>query len=263
MKVVILAGGLGSRISEESTVKPKPLIDIGHRPMLWHIMKIYSSHGLNDFIICLGYKGHLIKEFFANYFLSMSDVTFDLTNNKLEVHQKSVEPWRVTLIDTGEASMTGGRLRRVRNYLGNETFCMTYGDGVSDINIRQLIDFHKSHKRLATLAAVQPPGRYGAFTLGDDETGIRSFREKPQGDGAWINGGFFVLEPQAIDYVKDDLSVWEQEPMQNLAHDGQLSAYRHTGFWQSMDTLRDKAVLEEYWAKPSPPWKVWGNDIQA
>jgi glucose-1-phosphate cytidylyltransferase len=257
MKVVILAGGLGSRISEESTVKPKPLIDIGHRPMLWHIMKIYSSHGLNDFIICLGYKGHLIKEFFANYFLSMSDVTFDLANNKLEVHQKFVEPWRVTLVDTGEASMTGGRLRRVRNYLGNETFCMTYGDGVSDINLRELIEFHKSQKRLATLTAVQPPGRYGAFTLADNETGIRSFREKPQGDGAWVNGGFFVLEPQVIDYVKDDLTVWEQEPMQNLAHDGQLSAYKHTGFWQSMDTLRDKAVLEEYWSRPSPPWRVW------
>jgi glucose-1-phosphate cytidylyltransferase len=257
MKVVILAGGFGSRISEESSVKPKPLIEIGHRPMLWHIMKIYSAYGLNDFIICLGYKGHLIKEFFANYFLSMSDVTFDLVNNKMEVHQKWVEPWRVTLVDTGDASMTGGRLRRVRDYLGQETFCMTYGDGLSDIDLHKLIAFHRSEKTLATLTAVQPPGRFGAFMLGEEQRRILNFREKPQGDGAWINGGFFVLEPGAIDYIADDAAVWEREPMQNLARDKQLCAYKHMGFWQSMDTLRDKMVLEELWSKPNPPWKVW------
>jgi glucose-1-phosphate cytidylyltransferase len=257
MKVVILAGGFGSRISEESSVKPKPLIEIGHRPILWHIMKIYSAYGLNDFIICLGYKGYLIKEFFANYFLSMSDVTFDLANNKMEVHQKWSEPWRVTLVDTGDASMTGGRLRRVRNYLDKETFCMTYGDGLADVDLHKLIDFHRSEKTLATLTAVQPPGRFGAFMLGEEQSRIQHFREKPQGDGAWINGGFFVLEPGAIDYIADDATVWEREPMQNLARDKQLCAYKHVGFWQSMDTLRDKMVLEELWSKPNPPWKVW------
>jgi glucose-1-phosphate cytidylyltransferase len=257
MKVVILAGGFGSRISEESSVKPKPLIEIGHRPILWHIMKIYSAYGLNDFIICLGYKGYLIKEFFANYFLSMSDVTFDLANNKMEVHQKWSEPWRVTLVDTGDASMTGGRLRRVRNYLDQETFCMTYGDGLADVDLRKLIDFHRTEKTLATLTAVQPPGRFGAFMLGEEQSRIQHFREKPQGDGAWINGGFFVLEPGAIDYIADDATVWEREPMQNLARDKQLCAYKHVGFWQSMDTLRDKMVLEELWSKPNPPWKVW------
>jgi glucose-1-phosphate cytidylyltransferase len=257
MKVVILAGGFGSRISEESSVKPKPLIEIGHRPILWHIMKIYSAYGLNDFIICLGYKGYLIKEFFANYFLSMSDVTFDLAQNKMEVHQKWAEPWRVTLVDTGDASMTGGRLRRVRDYLDQETFCMTYGDGLADVDLHKLIAFHRSEKTLATLTAVQPPGRFGAFMLGEEQSRIQHFREKPQGDGAWINGGFFVLEPGAIDYVADDATIWEREPMQNLARDKQLCAYKHVGFWQSMDTLRDKMVLEELWSSPNPPWKVW------
>jgi glucose-1-phosphate cytidylyltransferase len=257
MKVVILAGGFGTRISEESATKPKPMVEIGHRPILWHIMKIYSAYGLNDFVICLGYKGHTVKEFFANYFLGMSDVTFDMANNKMEVHHKTVEPWRVTLIDTGEASMTGGRLRRVRDYVGKETFCMTYGDGVTDLDINRVIDFHRSQKVLATLTAVQPPGRFGAFTLGEDQDKILSFREKPSGDGAWINGGFFVLEPKVIDYIEGDLTVWEREPMQNLARDGQLAAFKHSGFWQSMDTLRDKMVLEELWAKPNPPWKVW------
>jgi len=257
MKVVLLAGGLGSRISEESIVKPKPLIEIGHRPILWHIMKTYSAHGLDDFVICLGYKGQLIKEYFAGYFLSSSDVTFHVAENRMEVHQKSAEPWRVTLVDTGDGSMTGGRLRRVRGYVGNESFCLTYGDGVSDIDIGKLIEFHRSHGKLATLTAVQPPGRYGAFALGEGETRVPSFREKPKGDGAWINGGFFVLEPKVIDYIEGDSTVWEQEPMQRLAHDGQLHAYRHTGFWQSMDTLRDKTLLEEHWAKPNPPWKVW------
>lgn len=257
MKVVILAGGLGSRISEESVVKPKPLIEIGHRPILWHIMKIYSAHGLNDFVICLGYKGHLIKEYFASYSLAASDVTFDFARDTMQVHHRTAEPWRVTLVETGEASMTGGRLKRVRSYVEDGAFCLTYGDGVSDVNIGQLIDFHKAQGRLATLTAVQPPGRFGAFTLVEDDPRIQSFREKPRGDGAWINGGFFVLEPEVIDYIKDDTTVWEREPMQNLAHDAQLSAYRHTGFWQSMDTLRDKSLLEEHWAQPNPPWKIW------
>jgi glucose-1-phosphate cytidylyltransferase len=220
-------------------------------------MKLYSAHGLNDFIICLGYKGHLIKEYFANYFLSKSDVTFDLTTNQMQVHQRSAEPWRVTLVDTGEASMTGGRVRRVRDYIGNAAFCMTYGDGLGNVDIGRLIAFHKSEGRLATLTAVQPPGRFGAFTLPENDSRIPSFREKPRGDGAWINGGFFVLEPRVIEYVENDLTVWEQEPMQRLAHDGQLSAYRHMGYWQSMDTLRDKMVLEEEWAKPNPAWKIW------
>jgi glucose-1-phosphate cytidylyltransferase len=257
MKAVILAGGFGTRISEESAVRPKPMVEIGHRPILWHIMKIYSAHGINDFIICLGYKGHLIKEFFANYFLSLSDVTFDMAHNKMEVHQKAVEPWKVTLVDTGDNSMTGGRIRRVREYIGNETFCLTYGDGVTDLNIPEVIAFHKQQKTLATLTAVQPPGRFGAFMLHEHETVIESFREKPQGDGAWINGGFFVVEPKAIDYIADDLTVWEREPMQNLARDRQLSAFKHKGFWHSMDTLRDKMVLEEIWASGKAPWKVW------
>jgi glucose-1-phosphate cytidylyltransferase len=257
MKAVILAGGFGTRISEESAVRPKPMVEIGHRPILWHIMKIYSAYGINDFIICLGYKGHIIKEFFANYFLSLSDVTFDLAHNTMEVHHRTVEPWKVTLIDTGDKSMTGGRIRRVRDYIGNETFCLTYGDGVTDLNIPEVIAFHKQQKTLVTLTAVQPPGRFGAFMLHENETIIESFREKPQGDGAWINGGFFVVEPGAIDYIADDLTVWEREPMQNLARDRQLSAYKHKGFWHSMDTLRDKMVLEEIWASGKAPWKVW------
>jgi glucose-1-phosphate cytidylyltransferase len=257
MKVVILAGGLGSRISEESAVRPKPLVEIGHHPILWHIMKIYSAHGLNDFVICLGYKGHMIKEYFSNYFLRSSDVTFDIARNEMQVHHRTAEPWRVTLVDTGETSMTGGRVGRVREYVGNETFCMTYGDGVCDVDITKLIAFHRAEKRLATLTAVQPPGRFGVFSLPDNETRIPSFREKPRGDGTWINGGYFVLEPQVFELIRGDDTVWEQEPMQSLANDGQLTAYRHRGYWQSMDTLRDKQVLEEEWARPKPAWKTW------
>lgn len=257
MKVVVLAGGYGTRISEESSVRPKPMVEIGDRPILWHIMKIYSYYGINDFIICLGYKGYVIKEYFANYFLHRSDVTFDLKNNDMKVHQNGVEPWKVTLIDTGEKTMTGGRLKRVRDYVGDDTFCMTYGDGVSDINIKELIQFHKNQKTDATLTAVQPPGRYGAFTLSEKEDKITQFREKPKGDGAWINGGFFVLEPGVFEYIDSDSAVWELDPLKGLAHDGKLSAYKHNGFWQSMDSLRDKNVLEDLWQSGNPPWKIW------
>lgn len=257
MKVVILAGGYGTRLSEETGVRPKPMVEIGEKPILWHIMKIYSAHGINDFIICCGYKGHVIKEFFAQYYLRMSDVTFDMRNNRVEIHHNNVEPWRVTLVDTGEKTMTGGRLKRVREYIGDETFCFTYGDGVSDVNITDLIAFHREQKVLATLTAVQPPGRFGTFKLAEGQTKISQFREKPQGDGAWINGGFFVLEPGAIDYIDGDSTVWEREPLQRLAKDGMLAAYRHYGFWHPMDTLRDKMVLEQIWASPNPPWKVW------
>jgi len=257
MKVVILAGGYGTRISEESSVRPKPMVEIGGKPILWHIMKIYSQYKLNNFIICLGYKGYIIKEYFANYFLNRSDVTFDLKNNRMEVHQNGVEPWVVTLIDTGEKTMTGGRLKRVQEYVGNDTFCMTYGDGVSDINLRKLIQFHKKQKTYATLTAVQPPGRYGAFTLSKKEDKISQFREKPRGDGAWINGGYFVLEPEVFQYIESDATVWEVDPLKGLAHDGELSAYKHSGFWQSMDSLRDKNVLEELWQSGNPPWKIW------
>jgi glucose-1-phosphate cytidylyltransferase len=256
VKVVILAGGYGTRLSEETAVKPKPMVEIGEMPMLWHIMKIYSAHGLNDFIICLGYKGHVIKKFFATYSLIMSDVTFNLRKNNMEIHQNDSEQWKVTLIDTGEKTMTGGRLKRAKDYIGKETFCLTYGDGVSDINIKELINYHHAQKTLATLTAVQPPGRYGAFELKKEQRLVKSFREKPQGDGAWINGGFFVLEPGVMDYIKDDSIVWELEPLQNLARDRQLSAYRHYGFWQSMDSLRDKMVLEELWSSKRP-WKIW------
>ena len=257
MKAVILAGGFGTRLSEETAVKPKPMVEIGDKPMLWHIMKIYSAYGINDFIICLGYKGHVIKEFFATYSLHMSDITFDLRNNNMKVHQNGTEPWKVTLVDTGEKTMTGGRLKRVKQYIGDETFCLTYGDGVSDVNIRQLIDFHGNQKTLATLTAVQPPGRFGAMTLSKDQNKIFTFREKPEGDGAWINGGFFVLEPGVMDYITDDMSVWELEPLQKLARDGKLAVYRHYGFWQSMDSLRDRMVLEELWKRGKPPWKIW------
>lgn len=257
MKVVILAGGYGTRISEESSIRPKPMVEIGNHPILWHIMKIYSAYGINDFIICCGYKSYMIKEYFANYFLHRADVTFDIKNNKMEVVQNMVEPWRVTLIDTGEKTMTGGRLRRIKNQLDDETFCMTYGDGVSDIRIDQLIEFHRSQKTLATLTAVQPPGRFGAFNLGHGINLIPSFKEKPKGDGAWVNGGFFVLEPKVLDYIQDDSTVWEQQPMENLAKENNLSAFRHYGFWQPMDTLRDKNVLEELWQSGSAPWKVW------
>jgi glucose-1-phosphate cytidylyltransferase len=257
MKVVILAGGFGTRISEESGLKPKPMIEIGHRPILWHIMKIYTVHGLTDFIICCGYKGHLIKEYFASYFLSNADITFDIKNNKMEVHQQTSEPWRVTLVDTGDASMTGGRIKRVRTYIGDETFCLTYGDGVTNANITELIKFHREQKRHATLTAVQPPGRYGVFALEQDETRVPTFREKPDGDGAWVNGGYFVLEPAVFDFIDGDATVWEQEPLQRLAHLNQLSAFRHAGFWQPMDTLRDKMYLEDLWKSGKPPWKVW------
>ena len=257
MKAVILAGGFGTRLSEETTVRPKPMVEIGGQPILWHIMKIYSFHGINDFIICCGYKGYVIKEFFANYFLRMSDVTFDMRFNQMNVHKGSAEPWRVTLVETGENSMTGGRLRRVREHIGNETFCFTYGDGVSNVNITEVINFHKEQGTLATLTAVQPPGRFGAINLGEGQNKITSFREKPQGDGAWINGGYFVLEPEAIDYIANDSTIWEQQPLQKLAHDEQLSAYKHMGFWQSMDSLRDKKYLESIWNSPDVPWKVW------
>jgi glucose-1-phosphate cytidylyltransferase len=259
MKVVILAGGFGTRLSEETGVKPKPMVDIGDKPVLWHIMKIYSAADINDFIICLGYKGHVIKEYFATYALHMSDVTFDLRNNDVKVHYNGTEPWKVTLVDTGEKTMTGGRIRQIKKYIGNETFCLTYGDGVTDLDIRKLIEFHRKQNTLATLTAVQPPGRFGAFKLANNKNQIETFREKPEGDGAWINGGFFVLEPQAIDYIEDNLTVWEREPMENLARDGMLSAYRHNGYWQNMDSLRDKNVLEELWQSGNAPWKIWSS----
>lgn len=257
MKAVILAGGFGTRISEESAVRPKPMVEIGGKPILWHIMKIYLAYGISDFIICCGYKGHMIKEYFANYFLLRSDVTFDIKMNKMNIHQNNAEPWRVTLVDTGENTMTGGRLKRVRDYIGDETFCLTYGDGVSNINVNELTDFHRKQKVLATLTAVQPAGRFGAFELAQDQSKITKFREKPKGDGAWVNGGFFILEPGVIDYIDDDMSVWEQEPLARLARDGMLSAYKHFGFWQPMDTLRDKMYLENLWASGNPPWRIW------
>lgn len=254
MKTVILAGGLGTRISEESHLKPKPMIEIGGKPILWHIMKIYSHYGIHDFVVCLGYKGYVVKEYFANYFLHMSDVTFDMANNQMEVHQQHAEPWRVTLVDTGETTLTGGRLKRVQNYIGNESFCFTYGDGVSGHNIAEQIDFHRKHGRLATVTAIQPPGRYGALNL--DDARVHNFQEKPAGDGSWINGGFFVLEPAVFDYIAGDETSWEVQPLQELAAQNQLMAYQHTGFWQAMDTLRDKNQLEELWGR-NPPWKVW------
>jgi glucose-1-phosphate cytidylyltransferase len=255
MKTVILAGGLGTRISEESHLRPKPMIEIGGRPILWHIMKSYSAFGHRDFIVCLGYRGYMIKEYFANYFLHMSDVTFDMANNRMEVHQNNAEPWRVTLVDTGENSMTGGRLRRVERYVGEEDFCFTYGDGVSDLDINDLVRFHQSEGRLATLTAVQPPGRFGALNVSG--RAVASFQEKPQGDGSWINGGFFVLSNGVFRYIEDDDTVWEREPLEALAREGQLSAYRHNGFWHAMDTLRDKNYLEELWASGKAPWKRW------
>lgn len=255
MKAVILAGGLGTRISEETSTKPKPMVEIGGKPILWHIMKSYSVHGVNDFIICCGYKGYVIKEYFANYFLHTSDVTFDMQNNQMEVHARNAEPWKVTLVDTGDETLTGGRLKRVKQYVQDEeSFCFTYGDGVSDVNITELIEFHKSHGKLATLTATQPPGRFGAINF--DGVKVNSFQEKPQGDGAWINGGFFVLSPKAIDYIDDDTTTWEKKPMEQLAKDGQLNAYFHRGFWQPMDTLRDKVHLEELWQTGKAPWKM-------
>lgn len=254
MKAVILAGGLGTRISEESHLRPKPMIEIGGVPILWHIMKIYSHHGINDFIVCLGYKGYVIKEYFANYFLHTSDVTFDMRSNSMQVHARHAEPWRVTLVDTGAESMTGGRLRRVQNYLGSETFCFTYGDGVADVDIRASIEFHRHHGRKATVTAIQPPGRFGALDI--DGSAVRSFQEKPAGDGAWINGGFFVLEPSVFAYLESDSTIWEAQPLQELARQDQLRAYQHRGFWQAMDTVRDKNQLEELW-RGKAPWKCW------
>jgi glucose-1-phosphate cytidylyltransferase len=255
MKVVLLAGGLGTRISEESHLRPKPMIEIGGKPILWHIMKIYSAQGVNDFIVCCGYKGYVIKEYFANYFLHMSDVTFDMANNTMQVHQRNVEPWKVTLVDTGEETMTGGRLKRVASYIGSDDFCMTYGDGVANIDLAKLIAFHRQRRTLATVTAVQPPGRFGALNI--DEHHVTSFEEKPHGDGGWINGGFFVLSPKVIDYIDDEATVWERAPMEALAKQGQLAAFPHRGFWHAMDTLRDKNQLEEMWQSGSAPWKVW------
>ncbi|MEM9219491.1 MAG: glucose-1-phosphate cytidylyltransferase [Cyanobacteria bacterium P01_F01_bin.150] len=257
MKAVIFAGGLGTRLSEETAIKPKPMVEIGGRPILWHIMKIYSSHGIDEFIVCCGYKGFVIKEFFANYFLRMSDVTFDMRFNQMNTHSANAEPWKVTLVDTGEETMTGGRLKRVREHIGNDTFCLTYGDGVSNVDVTKAIAFHNEQKTLATLTAVQPPGRFGVISLGKEQTKIDSFQEKPEGDGAWINGGFFVLEPDVIDYVAGDDTVWEQAPLTKLAQDGQLAAFKHDGFWHPMDTLRDKRRLETMWKEDKAPWKIW------
>jgi glucose-1-phosphate cytidylyltransferase len=257
MKAVILAGGHGTRISEETAVKPKPMVEIGEMPILWHIMKIYSASGIHDLIICCGYRGETIKQYFANYPLYASDITFDLLNGSTEVHQNGAEPWKVTLIDTGERTMTGGRLKRVQDYIGDETFFLTYGDGVSDIDIGRLLEFHQEQGTLATLTAVQPPGRFGAFSMAEGEATITGFREKSGGQSAWVNGGFFVLEPSVMDYIEGDATVWEREPLESLARDGQLSGYRHQGFWHPMDTLRDKLVLEELWKTGEAPWKVW------
>ena len=256
MKLVIFAGGLGTRLSEETDMRPKPMVEIGGRPILWHIMKMYSMHGINDFIICCGYKGYFIKEYFANYFLHMSDVTFDMSTNKMSVHKERADPWTVTLVDTGENSMTGGRLARVKDFLeGEDAFCLTYGDGVSDVNISETIAFHKKHGKLATLTAAYPPGRFGALDISHGT--VRSFQEKPKGDGGMINGGFFVLNPKVIDLIDGDNCTWEQGPLISLAKEGQLMAYEHTGFWQPMDTLRDKMHLEELWNTESAPWKTW------
>ncbi len=257
VKAVVFAGGLGTRLSEETAIKPKPMVEVGGMPILWHIMKIYSAHGIDEFIICCGYKGEIIKKYFADYFLYRSDVTFDLKNNAMKIHQNEVEPWKVTLVDTGADTLKGGRLRRVRDYIGDETFCLTYGDGVSNVDIGCLIAFHKAQNALATLTAVQPPGRFGAFTLQADDPKITSFKEKPHGDGAWINGGFFVVEPQAIDYITDDETDWEKEPLEEMAAAGRLAAYKHQGFWHPMDTLHDKKTLETMWASGQAPWKVW------
>jgi glucose-1-phosphate cytidylyltransferase len=255
MKAVILAGGLGTRLAEETVVRPKPMVEIGGKPILWHIMKLYSAHGINDFIVCLGYKGYIIKEFFANYFLHSSDVTIDLEKNSVEVHQNYAEPWRITLVDTGHHSQTGGRLKHIQSYINDDLFCMTYGDGVSDIDITALIAFHRKHERLATVTAIQPPGRWGLLDLNEQK--VSGFQEKPQGDGGWINGGFFVLSPKVLDYISGDDMLWEKEPMTRLATEDELVAYRHQGFWQAMDTLRDKTYLEDLWQQGQAPWKIW------
>ena len=255
MKSVILAGGLGTRISEETHLKPKPMIEIGGMPMLWHIMKTYSAHGINDFVICCGYKGYIIKEYFANYFLHRSDVTIDLKNNKMDVHHKFAEPWTITLVDTGVETMTGGRLKKVKEYVEQDTFCFTYGDGLSNIDIKKLIEFHKTKSKISTVTAVQPPGRFGMLEIKNDE--IQKFVEKPAGDGVWINGGFFVLEPNVFDYINNENTIWEREPLEQLAKENQLSAYKHFDFWQPLDTLRDKNILDELWNSGNAPWKVW------
>ena len=257
MKAVILAGGFGTRISEESAVRPKPMVEIGGKPILWHILKIYDAHGIRDFVIAAGYKGYLIKEYFANYALHMSDVTFDLERNELTTHVSGAEPWRITIVDTGEDTMTGGRLRRVREYLDGESFCLTYGDCVSDLDITNEIEFHESSGAVVTLTAVQPPGRFGSVQLVPGTDQITEFTEKPAGDGGWVNGGFFVVDPAGFEYIEGDLTVWEHEPLGSLAREGKLFAYRHSGFWHPMDTLRDRMVLEEMWASGKAPWKVW------
>ena len=256
MKAVILAGGYGTRLSEETTVRPKPMVEIGGRPMLWHIMKLYSAHGIADFVFCLGYRAEVIKDYFANYYLRSSDLTVDLDKNEIELSPRGVEPWRVTLVDTGAETMTGGRLKRVAEHIGDQTFCFTYGDCVTDLDVTKLVEFHREAGATATLTAIQPPGRFGALALGDSAN-VQSFREKPEGDGGWVNGGFFVLEPKVIDYIAGDETIWEREPMERLANEGRLAAYRHHGYWQNMDSLRDKMVLEEQWASGRPPWKVW------
>jgi len=255
MKCVILAGGLGTRISEETAARPKPMVEIGGKPILWHVMKIYSSHGIRDFVICAGYKGYVIKEYFANYFLHMSDVTFDMEKNSMEVHEKHAEPWRVTIVDTGDETMTGGRLKRVGAYVGRETFCMTYGDGVGDVDVSALIAAHRAGSKKATVTAVQPPGRFGALQM--EGTSVKGFMEKPEGDGGWINGGFFVLEPSVLHYIDGDPILWEKEPLQRIAQDNELNAFYHHGYWQPMDTLRDKHHLEELWNSGKAPWKSW------
>lgn len=255
MKVVILAGGLGSRISEESIFKPKPMIEIGGKPILWHIMKIYSSYGFNDFVICCGYKGYVIKEYFSNYLLHMSDVTFDIKNNKMEIHHNASEPWSVTLVETGENTMTGGRVKKIQKYIGDEEFCLTYGDGVCNVDITKLVDFHKSHGRMATVTATLPPGRFGALNMKGDK--VFSFQEKPVDGGGWVNGGFFVLSSKIFDLIDNDSTIWEREPLSRLAGDDQLRAYFHDGFWQPMDTLREKNLLEELWTAGKAPWKIW------
>ena len=256
MKVVLLAGGLGTRLSEETVLRPKPMVEIGGMPILWHIMKIYSSYGFNDFIICLGYKGYVVKEYFANYFLHKSDVTINMKDNSIKVHDSQAEPWTITLVDTGNESMTGGRIKRIRSHVGNETFMLTYGDGVSNVNISELVKYHQEKGKLCTVTSVQPSGRFGAININDDNT-VHSFMEKPKGDGAWINGGFFVCEPDVFDYIEGDSTIWEREPMEKIAQDGQMVAFEHNGFWKPMDTLRDKHELEEDWTQNKAKWKTW------
>ncbi|MBU2530941.1 MAG: glucose-1-phosphate cytidylyltransferase [Elusimicrobia bacterium] len=256
MKVVILAGGMGTRISEETDLKPKPMIEIGGKPIIWHIMKSYSHYGFNDFVICLGYKGYMIKEYFANYFLHQADVTIDMKNNKMEIHHQKAEPWKVTLIDTGLDTMTGGRVKRIQKYIGNKPFLLTYGDGVADVDLKKLVKFHKESGKYATVTTIQPLGRFGALKL-DKNDNVLSFLEKPKGDGAWINGGFFVLEPKVFNYIEDDASVWERDPLEKIVREKQLTTYKHEGFWKCMDTLRDKIELEELWHDKKAPWKIW------